>query len=164
MEGFNQGMSELDAKTPGLHERLEYDEGVQLGRQGALAVFAPLMWMAKIGDRWDTATAAGNLGITRQAIYKRVRSGSLLGVPGRGTTLFPTWQFDEKNQIRLVVGKIIGTFRDAGEGDPLTIAAWATTEQDEDLEGLAPAVWITQNRDSDAVVRAARRAANRLSA
>jgi hypothetical protein len=163
-EGFSEAFSELAEKAPGLFEALEFHEGLELGRQGAFAVFAPLIWKAKIGDRWETTIAAANLGVSRQAIYKRVRNGSLLGVPGRGTTLFPTWQFDERNQIRLVVGQIIGAFRDAGEDDPLTIASWATTEQEEDLDGVSPAVWITQNRDSEAVVRAARRAANRLAA
>lgn len=144
---------------------LDDDQAMDLGRQGARAALAPFIWDTKVGDRWDIRRGCEFLRISRQALYKRVRTGTALGVPGRGTTYFPTWQFDlEKHLIRQVVGEIVRVFREADEDiDPLVIAAWATTEN-RFLEGATPAEWIRDRRDDHDVILAAHRATAGLAA
>lgn len=145
---------------------LSKEDALQLGQQAARSIFAPFIWAAQVGDRWDVRRSCEFLNISRQALYKRARSGTALGVPGRGTTYFPVWQFDlDKHLIRQVVGEVISAFRDADdEVDPLVIAAWATAGN-RLLDGASPAEWISRGGvDTAAVVTAARRAAAGLAA
>ena len=145
--------------------KLEADEAVRLGRSAAEKVLAAARWSQVVGDRLDTTQVARLLGVTRQALAKRQQTGSLLGLPGDGTTWYPTWQFDTAEaRIRPEVRDLIGAFRDRlDDFDPYVIAAWATTPQDEDLAGETPAQWLQAGRDQDQLRRAAERAAARLS-
>jgi hypothetical protein len=167
-KGFIEELWRLFQDEPALRaelDRLAEDEGLELGRQGARAVVAPLAWSAAVADRWDVRRATEFLGISRQALYKRLRNGSALGVPGRGTTWFPVWQFDYRQRIvRAVTGTIIKVFRSADPAiDPLVIGAWATREN-RLLHGKSPAAWLAEGGGDEAVVRAARRAAQGLAA
>ena len=145
--------------------KLDDDEAVRLGRRAAAHVLAAARWSQVAGDRLDTTQVTRLLGITRQALAKRQKSGSLLGLPGDSTTWYPTWQFDTNEaRIRPEVRDLIGAFRDRlDDVDPLVIAAWATTPQDEDLARETPAQWLSAGRDPDQLRRAAERAAARLS-
>lgn len=140
-------------------------EAAELGRRAAEAALAPLIWGEAVGERWDTTETAEFLGVTRQALHDRVRRGTLLGVPGRGVTWFPTWQFDlARRQARPVVAAVLGVFRDLDHPvQPVEIAAWARQSQPE-LEGINPADWIAGGRPDDAVLAAARHTAARLAA
>ena len=141
------------------------DEARDLGTRAAEEAIASARWSRLVGDRIDTSEAAELLGVTRQALSKRQASGSLLGLPGRGTTWYPTWQLDiDKKEIRPEVRHIIGAFRDSlGEGaDPFLIASWASTAQHEDLGGLSPAEWLAQGKDLEELRQAAQRTAERL--
>jgi hypothetical protein len=166
-KGLLEELSRLSREEPSLHslDDVTEEEALELGRQGARAAFAPLIWGAAVGDRWDVRRATEFLGISRQALYKRVRSGSALGIPGRSTTWFPVWQFDSQQRIvRAVTGSIIKAFRDADAGiDPLVIGAWATKET-RLLGGKSPAGWLTEAGGDNVVVLAAQRAASGLSA
>jgi hypothetical protein len=161
--GWRQGFNELQETHKGLLDGLDYDEGVQLGRDAALTAIAPVLWRAQIGERWGTAQVTGFLQITRQAVYKKVRARGLLGIPGRGTTWFPAWQFDpSSHQVRLVVSLLLAEFHKADDQlSPLTIASWATTEQPELLD-TTPATWISAGKDPAQVVQAARQTAANL--
>jgi hypothetical protein len=167
-KGLLEEMSRLSDDEPWLVYELSNmtdEEALELGCQGARAALAPLIWSAAVGDRWDVRRATEFLGISRQALYKRLRNGSALGIPGRGTTWFPVWQFDPRQQIvRAVTGSIVRAFREAdAEIDPLVIAAWARNEN-RLLEGKSPAIWLAEAGSDDAVVLAARRAAQGLAA
>ena len=144
--------------------KLDTDEAARLGRHAATQVVASARWSQIVGDRLDTTQVAQLLGVTRQALAKRQNTGSLLGLAGDGTTWYPTWQFDtDAARIRPEVRDVIGAFRDRlDDGDPLGIAAWATTPQDEDLAGETPAQWLLAGRDPDQLRRAAERAAAHL--
>ncbi len=146
-------------------EEISADEASELGAKAAEEVVASARWSKLVGDRIDTSEASRVLGVSRQALSKRQSSGSLLGLPGHNTTWFPTWQLDIENEsIRPEVRDIIGAFRDAlGEGaDPFLIASWASTAQHEDLNGLSPAKWLADGKDTEQLRRAAQRAAERL--
>lgn len=151
-------------------ESLSDDERRQLTRDAAGAIAGPLIWRDLLGeDRLDTTKAALLLGVTRQAINKRVKGHTLLGVPGRGTTWFPLWQFDvSRNRVKPTAETVLQSWSDmAANGalawDAFRILSWATTEQPE-LDGATPEEWIIENRDPEAVVAAARRAARAASA
>ena len=167
-QGFSGRLAELlgqDERIADAFERLTDREAVDLGRRAAEDALAPLYWAAMIGDRWGVQHVSKFLDISRQALYKRVRGGSALGVRGQGTTYFPVWQFDPKERIiRAVVGHIIDAFKVADpDTDALVIAAWANTPNGS-LQGLTPAEWITAGHDDGPVIGAARRAAGPLAA
>ena len=167
-KGLTEELWRLSRDDPSLEaglSRLSEEEALELGRQGARAVLAPLAWSAAVGDRWDVRRATEFLGISRQALYKRLHHGSALGIPGRGTTWFPVWQFDPRQQIvRAVTRSVIKAFRAADPGtDPLVIGAWAMRDN-RLLGGKAPAAWIAEGGGDEAVVRAARHAAQGLAA
>ncbi|MBS9374897.1 TetR/AcrR family transcriptional regulator [Rhodococcus sp. B50] len=80
-------------------------------------------------DVWTTPQVASFLGISRQAINKRVRSRKMLGYAGDGVTLFPVWQFDTENHtIRPEVPEFLAAFDENIE--PAAIALWAITKVD----------------------------------
>lgn len=145
-------------------EKISDDEAIRLARSAAENILASARWSRVVGDRLDTTAVTNLLGITRQALAKRQAAGSLIGLPGHGTTWYPTWQFDqETGQVRPEVRGIIGAFRDRlDDFDPLLVASWATTTQDEDLDGMTPEQWIRLGRDSHHVRVSAERAAGRM--
>ena len=160
-ESFVEALA-ADAELLG---KLDDDEAMRLGRRAAGEVLAAARWSQVVGDRLDTSQVAQLLGVSRQALAKRQNTGSLLGLPGDGTTWYPTWQFDiDGARIRPEVRDLIGAFRDRLDDiDPLVIAAWATTHQDEDLAGETPAQWLRAGRDATQLRQAAERASARLS-
>lgn len=80
-------------------------------------------------DVWTTPQVASFLGISRQAINKRVRSRKMLGYAGDGVTLFPVWQFDTENHgIHPEVPGFLAAFDE--EIEPAAIALWAIAKVD----------------------------------
>ena len=126
---------------------------------------APLIWGEVVGERWSTTETAEFLGVTRQALHDRVKRGTLLGVPGRGVTWFPTWQLNRgKRQVRPVTAELIQAFRDLDRPlEAIEIAAWAQRPR-ADLDDLSPADWIAEERADGNVVTAALRSAAQLRA
>lgn len=148
---------------PAVVEDLSEEEAVELGRRAARAAIAPHVWSSGIGQTIDTASLCDVLGVTRQALNKRMAAGSLLGLPRRGSTSFPTWQIDvDRKQIRPEVRDITAPFlEEFGKVDHFLVLAWAGSEQD-DLDGETPLAWVVQGRDRNQLITAARRAVSRL--
>src|SRR5438270_10132108 len=112
-EGFTQRLGVLVDRHKDLLLQLSFDEARELGAQGADAAVAPLIWGAAVGERWPTTTVTEFLQVTRQALHKRVMNGTLIGLPGQGTTWFPVWQFDlDAYEVRPVVADIVKAFRE----------------------------------------------------
>lgn len=162
-EGFNERLGALLERHGKLLSDLSYEEAKGLGGQGADAAVAPLIWVAAVGDRWSTSTVTEFLHVTRQALHKRLAKGTILGLPGTGTTWFPVWQFDaERREVRPIAAEVIAAFREElGPPDPFLVASWATSPQPE-LE-MSPEDWLSSGKDPAEVVRVARRAAAELS-
>ena len=141
--------------------RLSIDDAAHIVNAAADAAVSAAAWSEVIGDRYDTSQVSSMLGISRQALAKRQRNGSLIGLPGKQTTWFPAWQFDQaRHRVHGVVPEVIAAFREhLGPGRYEIIAAWATNPQPEDLNGSTPADWIGQGLDDDTAITAARRAA-----
>ncbi|MHB1535529.1 MAG: hypothetical protein ACYC1D_13155 [Acidimicrobiales bacterium] len=163
-DAFAQRVAELLKRHRDLEETITDADARRLGHDAVAAVLAPLLWKAAVGERWETTTAAEFLGVTRQALHKRAGNGTVLGLPGRGTTWYPVWQFDlDHHRVRPEVAEIIAAFRRAIDPlDPLIVASWATTPQPE-LD-MAPEEWIAAGKDPEEVVKVARRSAVALAA
>jgi hypothetical protein len=166
-KGFQSELDALLERHRDLeHQDMKDDDAFALGQAGARAAMAPVIWGMAVGDRWDVSTVTDQLGVSRQRVHQRVKAGTMLGLPGRGTTWFPAWQFTlgtEKAIVRPVVGEIIGVFREADETvDPLLIAAWANQPESRYLEGESPASWIAGDLGPAEVVLAAKAAARGL--
>lgn len=168
-EGFDQELgsilaSRLEANvcldTLGDHEALE------LGRRGAREALAPLLWKTLAGDVLDTTQVGELLDVTRQAINKRIRHHSLLALPGKRTTYFPTWQFDfDRREIRPVVKDLLQVFVAAlGDLDPFVVTSWARSPQHDELDGMTPQEWIDKGGDDAPLKLSAERAAAALAA
>jgi hypothetical protein len=167
-EGFNQRFEELLKRHPSL-DRLTEEEALRLGREAADAIAGPVIWRELLGeDRLDTTNVAMLLGITRQAVHKKVKAHALFGVAGRGITWFPSWQFDiPKQHVRHVVPALLAQWAKAGPDgadiwDPLAVLSWAGTPQQE-LGEQTPEEWIASAKEDQPVLDAAYRAAKALS-
>jgi hypothetical protein len=153
------------ANSPFL-DGVDEHEARRLGREAAEVVLRPLVWRHLLGeDRLDTTQVARLLGVTRQAIHKRVQAGHLFGVPGRGTTWFPAWQFDvEGTRVYPVVPQLLTVWNESlgpEKLDPVAILSWSRTPQPE-LDGRTPDEWIALGKPDAEVLEAARQAAQAL--
>jgi hypothetical protein len=137
------------------------------GRRAARAAIAPAIWVVRGQERWDTGEAVAHLGISRQALAKRVANGTLIGLPGKGTTYYPVWQFDlsaDPPRVRPAIAAALTAWaEEAGRVDPFAITAWAGTEQTELGDATPIALLDKGTADADErVVFSARVAAARL--
>ncbi len=164
-EAFHDHLGRLLVGHARLLDTIGSDEARELGRRGAEAALAPLIWGEAVGERWDTTEVAEFLGVSRQALHDRLKRGTLLGVPGRGVTWFPIWQFDlAQRRVRPVVAALLKVFRSMDRPlEPVEIASWAKVPQS-DLDDVAPADWVAESRPDQTVVTAARHSAANLAA
>ncbi len=142
-------------------DHLTSEEVTELGAAAADTVIGKIMRDRAIGERWSTSEVTEYLGVSRQAVHKRLRCHTILGIPGRGVTWFPVWQF-ESGAVRPVVGELIAVFRAVEPYDPLLVASWATTVQPE--LGTAPSEWLEAGGDERRFVELAYRSATELAA
>jgi len=167
IDGFAEALAEHFDRHKDLLDDLGYEEARRYGHEAAASAVAPVVWAEIVGERWDTSTTAEFLGVSRQALHDRLKRGTLLGLPGRGTTWFPTWQFDlTAHAVRPVVARILAAFAETlgQKPDPLMVASWASGPK-AGLDGLAPVDWIAApGRDDQALVAMARRSAAQLAA
>jgi hypothetical protein len=103
-----------------------------LGRQAAMVVLAGGAWERALGDLLTSAEARALLGgISREALRKRVVSGSVIALrDDAGLFRYPRWQFDPGGAPFRVVKELNEVFGDAGL-DSWTLASFATTPQPE---------------------------------
>jgi hypothetical protein len=162
----------VDRFAEALNREFERDESLyevdpavaaRVGEEVARVALGHLRWRLAAGECLTTSDLVEMWGITRQAIAKRVKCGSLLGLPGRGTTYFPRWQFDDAlPDLRPVVSQILKIFgHHMGQVDPMIVASWAATPQPE-LRGRTPREWIQHGKDEECLLRAANAAAREL--
>lgn len=79
---------------------------------------------SQLGEVWATPKVAEFLGISRQAINKRVQNRKIIGYPGGGKTLFPAWQFDiDQSDIRPEIVEYLDSFDSSIPMD--IIARWS---------------------------------------
>ncbi len=107
------------------------------------------------------------LGVSRQALSKRVHAGSLLAVPGPHSTanVYPLWQFDEEHRdVRAGIREVVGVFRSTLDDAylPETVSVWMTTPNSELEADMSPAQWLARGGSPVPVVALAEELAARL--
>ncbi len=133
------------------------DDAEVLGRRAAMVVLAGGAWERSLGELLTSAEARVLLGgISREALRKRVLSGSVLALRDDADLIrYPRWQFDATNSAPFVaIKKVNGIFVEAGL-DPWTLAAFATAPQPE-LDDRTP-VEAFADADLEPLLLAARR-------
>jgi hypothetical protein len=133
------------------------DDAEVLGRRAAMVVLAGGAWERALGELLTSAEARVLLGgISREALRKRVLSGSVLALRDDADLIrYPRWQFDAANSTPFVaIKKLNEIFGEAGL-DPWTLAAFATAPQPE-LDDQTP-VDAFADPDLEPLLRAARR-------
>jgi len=138
------------------------DDAEVLGRRAAMVVLAGDAWERALGELLTSAEARVLLGgISREALRKRVLSGSVLALrDDAGLIRYPRWQFDAASGAPFgAVKKLNKVFGDAGL-DSWTLAAFSTAPQPE-LGDRAP-VDAFADEDPEPLMLSARRAVAEL--
>jgi hypothetical protein len=115
------------------------DDAEVLGRRAAMVVLAGGAWERALGELLTSAEARILLGgISREALRKRVLSGSVLALrDDAGLIRYPRWQFDAGNSTPFrAIKELNEIFGEAGL-DAWTLASFATAPQPE-LGNQAP--------------------------
>lgn len=158
--GFGSHLKELAEHEPELVAealRLEADErgldSSAYGRWLAELVVSRARWRRAVGETIDTTELAKLLGCTRQALKDRVNNHRLLAVPGRRSSLYPTWQIDRvRGEVRPAAARWVQAWLDIEpEASPLTLAAIAVAPSDQ-LAGRSPAELIVDDVDVDQAI------------
>lgn len=133
------------------------DDAEVLGRRAAMVVLAGGAWERALGELLTSAEARILLGgISREALRKRVLSGSVLALRDDADLIrYPRWQFDAANSAPFgAIKRLNEIFGEAGL-DAWTLAAFATAPQPE-LDNRAP-VDAFGDADLEPLLLAARR-------
>jgi hypothetical protein len=133
-----------------------------LGRRAAMVVLAGGAWERALGELLTSAEARILLGgISREALRKRVLTGSVLALRDDADHLrYPRWQFDAASSAPFAAVRKLNEIFAAAELDPWTLAAFATAPQPE-LDGRAP-VDAFADPDVEPLLLSARRAVAEL--
>lgn len=104
-----------------------------------------------LGPFYDTSGLVAWLGISRQALFDRVRRGTVLACrTADGHLLYPSLQFGRTGQVRPGVQEAVGAFTRRGV-DGWTIGAWLTTPA-EPFEGHSAVDYLVVHRSSQTAV------------
>jgi hypothetical protein len=111
--------------------------------------------LQKAGEPLSLTSAAARLGISRQALHKRVQAGSALGLMRGSELVIPSAQFverDDKSKIVDGLSEIVALFDQAGAG------RWSAIQFLTEIDPLLKAapLDVLKRGDTDAAVVAAR--------
>jgi hypothetical protein len=104
-----------------------------LGRRAAMVVLAGGAWERALGELLTSGEARALLGgISREALRKRVVSGSVIALrDDAGLVRYPRWQFDPAAGAPFRAVKELNQVFDEAGLDAWTLGAFATTPQPE---------------------------------
>ena len=126
----------------------------------AAALPAAHPYDAVVGPFYDTPGLVGWLGITRQALHHRVKTGQLLACSTQdGRTVYPAWQFTSEGGTIPHLTPVLRILA-SGSNDPWMVALWLRAPSDRH-QGRDAAGWLAAGGDPAAVINAAREAAGR---
>jgi hypothetical protein len=104
-----------------------------------------------LGPFYDTAGLVAWLGISRQALFDRVRRGTVLACrTADGHLLYPSLQFGRTGLVRPGVQEAVGAFTRHGV-DGWSIGAWLTTAS-EVFDGNSAVDYLVVHRSSTAAI------------
>ena len=139
----------------------EFGDARALGQRAALLAFTGISWKRHLGPSFSKTEVAQLLGVTRDAVRKRMKTRRLFALPtGERDYAFPAFQFDESGHPYPVLSAVLTVFAEV-QVEPHTLASWFKTPQNL-LEDETPATWMANYRDPEVLVAAARRTAARL--
>lgn len=92
-------------------------------------------------------------GITVDEVRVLRDFGYLIAVPHQNRNIYPTFQFERRSGLPFDSVKYVSDMFDT-DGSPWGILAWWLGAS-RDLEGSSPAEWLREQRDDDAVTKAA---------
>lgn len=134
----------------------------ELVRRMLAAVPTPSPWNELIGPFHTTAQVAELLGgISRQAVAERRRRRTVLALrTADGAWVYPSFQFDERNQLLAGLAEVLGCF-DPESVDEWTVAGWLVARH-QALGGETVVERLRRGGDLEAVLVLARDAARRF--
>ncbi len=135
----------------------------ELARKMVEVVPEPSRWDDLLGPFYTTAKMAEIWGgVSRQAIADRRERRTLLGLKtSDGILVYPTFQFDDHNEVVAGLPEVLQCFR-GSDVDDWTLAGWLVSRS-RALEGRSAVEWLRAGRNPDPVLRLARGAAQRFS-
>jgi hypothetical protein len=139
---------ETDELDEGLWGASPTDDEVADARRAGQAAVNEALAVALDGAL-SREEAADRLGISPQAVSKRLAARALVALRRGRTRWFPAWQFHEDG-VRPGLADVI----EAYPGTPLALTMWATTPS-ADLDGAAPADVLVRRGGPARVVAAA---------
>lgn len=114
----------------------------------------PFYTMAKVAEIWG--------GVSRKILADRRERRTLLGLKtSDGVLVYPTFQFDEHNQVLAALPDVLQCFR-GSDVDDWTLAGWLVSPS-RALQGRSVVEWLRTGRNPDTVLCLARDAAQRFS-
>lgn len=151
----------VDAVRSGIAARAaqlaEQGRRLDLGDPGALAermlAALPTVHPADepLGPFYDTAGLVSWLGISRQALFDRVRRGTVLACrTSDGHLLYPSLQFSRQGVVRPGIQEAVGAFVRRG-ADGWAVGAWLTTPS-EVFDGHSAVDYLVVHRSSATAV------------
>ena len=114
-------------------------------------------WDDALGPFCGTGQVAKILGgVSRQAIADRRERRTLLGLKtAEGVMVYPTFQFDDRNQVLPGLAEILQAFRSSAVDD-WTLAAWLVAPS-KVLHGQSVIEWLRAGEDMEIVLKLARK-------
>jgi hypothetical protein len=135
----------------------------ELARRMVEVVPEPSRWDDLLGPFYTTAQVAKLWGgVSRQAVSDRRDRRTLLGLKTTdGVMVYPTFQFDTRNEILAGLPEVLQCFRSSAVDD-WTLAGWLVSPS-RALEGRSAVEWLHLGLDPEPVLRLARDVAHRFS-
>ncbi len=157
----------------GLEERLSTFDGHERSLAGIgsprdlaqrMLEIVPMVsrWDELLGPFYGTGQVAKILGgVSRQAIADRRERRTLLGLKtADGVMVYPTFQFDERNQVLPGLAEVLQAFRNSAVDD-WTLAGWLVAPS-KALHGQSAVQWLRAGGALDAALALVRDAARRF--
>ncbi|MEE6288516.1 hypothetical protein V2J52_12700 [Georgenia sp. MJ173] len=113
-----------------------------------------------VGPVYETADLVSWLGISRQALHKRLQRSDMLAMKTADShTIYPAWQFTSDGTVRPGVAEAVKAL--APVMDDWTRTLWFTGRSP-DLDGKSASQWLAEGGDPAVVIASARRRAHRM--
>lgn len=135
----------------------------ELARRMLEAVPVPSRWDDLLGPFYSTGQVGRLLGgVSRQAVADRRERRTVLGLKtADGVMVYPTFQFDQHNQVLAGLPEVLQCFRGT-EVDDWTLAGWLISPL-KALDGHSASEWLRLKRPLEPLLVLARDAARRFS-
>ncbi len=140
---------EIEQLDEGLWGSVPSDKELASARSVSYSALVGAMRGA-VGDALTREQAAERLGITPQAVSKRIASGGLVALRRGRLNWLPTWQFYE-DSVLPGLKQLISTY----PGGALSLTIWATAPSP-DLDGVTPAQVLARRGGISRVLEATR--------